>query len=453
MPNFGLEGLVPYFLYGAGIVAFLLSVFWRPMVGLYYFVPLIPLQTIRYRLNDLPLGKSLVYIMLLGVALGLLRQRRSIFPKTPWTLLLGVYVVFTFASLCLGSLYLGSPMPWWADDRRLADWADYMTMPLTFLLVAAAVTNVRQIKILVLLMCLSGFMLDRSFWNTVSGHDFSTYSEDLREGGTMGYAGANGLATFEAQLSAFLVALGATDRVRLRRYGYFALAGFCVVCLLYSLSRGGYAACLAGFLFLGVVKFRKLLVLLAVFAATWTSVVPQAVVTRVGMTYDESGRLDHSAETRVTLWEDAVGLLQTSPLIGTGFDTYRYMKRVGNYEDTHNIYLKILVETGVVGLILFVCILGTSFWRGFVLFRRSSDPMSSGLGLGLAAWVICAAVASAFGDRWTYLQIQGWFWVVAGLVARSWLLHVEAEIESVAGVRTAYRPAEAEAASRAAVLA
>ena len=433
VPNLGLEWAVPYVLYGATLTVFLLSVFWRPIIGLYFFVPLMPLQTIRYRLNDLPLGASLVYLMLLGVALGLIRKGRSIVPRTPWTSLFCVYAVVTFASLCLGSLYLGYPMPWSATDRRLPDWADYMTMPFIFFLVTASVTSVRQARLLLMLMCLSTLMLDRSFWNTVSGHDYSAYAEDLREGGPMGQAGANGLAAFEAQVSTLLVALAATEKTWRWKLAYFALAGFCVVCLLYSLSRGGYLACLAGFLFLGIAKSRKLLLLLALFALNWTAIVPSAVVDRVTMTYDQNGSLDHSSETRVTLWEDALGLMQAHPLMGTGFDTYRYMKRVGEYEDTHNIYLKILVETGVVGLLFFLAILGTSFRQGLKLSRHASDPLLSGLGLGLAGWVICAAVACFFGDRWTYLQIQGWFWVLSGLVAFGCLHLSNPEAEPVAG--------------------
>jgi hypothetical protein len=40
--------------------------------------------------------------------------------------------------------------------------------------------------------------------------------------------------------------------------------------------------------------------------------------------------------------------------------------------------------------------------------------------------VVCAAVANFFGDRWHFLQVNGYMWVVAGLVARGWLL-TEAE--------------------------
>ena len=420
MLNLGLEGYVPVVLYTTAIIVLLLSIFWRPMIGIYFLVLLIPLQTIRYRINDYPLGASLVYIILLGIALGLLRKGQSLIPSTPWTLLICIYTAFTFTSLCFGSFYLGVELPWWSNDRRFSDWCDFMTMPVLFLFIASAVTEARQVKWLVYLMCLAVLMLDKAFFNAVTEHDFSTYSEELRGGGTMGYAGSNGLAAFEAQYATFLIALASCEPKRLQRFGYYALALFSAVCLMYSLSRGGYVALAAGCLFVGIVKLRKLLLGMLLFAAIWTSVVPQAVVTRVNMTYDESGSLEHSAEVRVTLWEDAAQLINANLLLGTGYNTYRYMKRVGDYEDTHNIYLKILAETGLAGLLLFLWLLSKTFWRGCSLFRRSPDPFASGLGLGLAGWVVCATVANVFGDRWNYFQIQGYFWVVAALVARSW---------------------------------
>jgi O-antigen ligase len=425
--NFGLEGLIPAALYTAMIAAVLASIFWRPIVGIYFFVPLIPLQTVRYRLNDLPLGASMVYILLAGVAIGLMRQRRWIAPATPWTLLLVVYSLFTFVSMCLGSMNLGLAAPWAMADLRLSNWCDYMSMPILLLLTAAAVTERKQIRWLVVLICLSGLLLDKSFWGTVSGRDFSSFSDEMREGGTMGYAGSNGLAAFEAQFSTFLMGMACFEKRWRPRLAYVSLVAFSALCCMYALSRGGYVAFLAGFLFIGIAKQRILLLLLAVFAVTWASVVPGAVVARVNMTYDENGELEDSAQVRVRLWEDAVTLIQANPVIGSGYDTYRFMNRVREYQDTHNIYLKILVETGFVGLALFVWLLGMSFWRGFLLFRRAADPFSRGLGLGFAGWVLCAAAASAFGDRWTYLQIQGFFWVLAALVSGSWNLHRDAQ--------------------------
>ena len=429
MIHFGLESYAGYVLYGAGILAFLLSVFWRPIVGIYYLLPLIPLQTVRYHLIDFPLGRSIVDITLLGVLLGLLMHRQSIIVKTPWNVVLSLYAIFTFVSLCQGSFYLDSSLPFSLSDQRLADWKNYMVMPVILFVVAAAVKETRQMKVLVILMCVGTLMLDRSFWDTVSGRDFSSFSYDLQENSEMGYAGVNGLATFEAQISMFLLALAAFERKRLLQLGYLALSFFSMNCLMYSLSREGYLAFLAGCLFLGLVKQRKFLVLLAVFAFTWSSLVPGAVLQRVQMTYDkDEGKLDHSSQVRVDLWEEALPIFNANPLLGVGFDTYAYTKHVHDYRDSHNVYVKFLVETGIAGLLLFLWLVARTFRTGYRLFRHGKDPFLSSLGLGLAAWVICAAVANFFGDRWTgaFLQINGYMWVLAGLVSRALMLEQSA---------------------------
>jgi putative inorganic carbon (hco3(-)) transporter len=425
--HFGLSGVVPYVLYFAGIVTLLLSIFWRPIVGMYFLVPLIPLQTARYHLIGLPLGQSLVDIILIGVVLGLLLKGEPIICKTPWNLFLVFYAVYTFISLCLGSFYLGVSLPFLPTDPRLADWKNYMVMPMILLLLVATVKDRKQMKIMVLLMCAAVLMLDRSFWDTVGDRDFSSgFSDDLRDEGGMGYAGVNGLAAFEAGATMFLIVLSTFEKKKLVKLAYLGLAWFSLVCLMYSLSRGGYAALLLCCLFLGIVKERKLLVILAIFAFTWTSVVPEAVKDRVMMTYDpNSGTLEHSAATRVNLWDEAMHVFDSNPLVGVGFYTYAYSQHLNDYKDSHNIYVKVLVETGVVGLLVFLWLLGKTARAGYRLFRSSEDPLFRAIGLSLACWVVCAAVSNFFGDRWTYLQVNGYMWVLGGLVARAMLIEQE----------------------------
>ncbi|HXJ89048.1 MAG TPA: O-antigen ligase family protein [Candidatus Binatia bacterium] len=422
--NFGLESYLPYGLYFAAIIVLLLTIFWRPIIGLFYLLPLIPLQTIRYRVNDLPLGASLFGIMLLGVAIGQWRLGRPIFPKTPWRKLLAVFALFTFISLCLGSLYLKKTLPF-PGDPRFSVWQEYMMMPALLLLVASVVQTKREIQAMVLVMCLATLELDKSFWNEVSDRDFSSYSDDLHgEGGSMGYAGANGLAAFASQAGAFLLALAAFERRKWVLAGYYSLAAFSAICLMYSLSRGGYAAFLVGCLVIGLLKQRKILLLLVVFLFTWTTLVPPAVEQRVGMTYNEqSGQFDGSANARFSIWSDTIEVFNEHAFLGTGFDTYEYMnlRRVpywtkGYYSDTHNYFLKVLVETGIAGLLVFLWLLARTFGEGYRLFRHARDPFFKSLGLGMIGWLVCAITANLFGDRWTYLQVNGYMWVIAGLV-------------------------------------
>jgi O-antigen ligase len=414
-------------MYVAAVVSVFASIFWKPVVGILYLVPLIPLQTMRYRLNDFPLGASVIGVVLVAVGIGLLRRKGPAFTKTPWTTLLGIYAVFTFISLILGSLYLGAPFPFFGNER-FAVWMDYMMMPALLLLVAAAGPSRREMYAILILMCLAVLALDRNFLSTVSGRDFSAFSYDLRDAGSMGYAGINGMAAFEAQFVTLLLALAAFEKRRWLQLVYFAISGVSTVCLMYSLSRGGYVAFLAGWLFLGVAKKRWMLVALFAFVFTWTALVPNAVRERVTMTY-EGGSLDHSAETRVTLWEDAMQVFDANVIIGSGFNTYAYMHRVGNYEDTHNFFLKVLVETGVFGLAMFLWLLGKTFRIGLSLSRRIKDPFYASLGLGLAGWLVAAFTANLFGDRWNYMQVCGYLWILAGMVAHVLTMETSAEEE------------------------
>jgi len=59
-----LSGLFPLLLYIAGLATFFASAFWRPEIGIYYIVPLLPLQTLRFRLHEYPLGAQWIDLML-----------------------------------------------------------------------------------------------------------------------------------------------------------------------------------------------------------------------------------------------------------------------------------------------------------------------------------------------------------------------------------------------------
>ena len=150
--NFGLESYVPYALYLLAITSLLLSIFWRPITGLFFLLPLLPLQTIRYRINDLPLGGSLIGVMLVGIAIGLARQGKPVLPKSNWTPLIGVYGIFTYVSLWLGSIYLNDEFPL-PGSRRFGTWQEYMVMPALLLIVAALKPTKKEMQAIVALIC------------------------------------------------------------------------------------------------------------------------------------------------------------------------------------------------------------------------------------------------------------------------------------------------------------
>jgi O-antigen ligase len=417
-------------MYIGAIVAFGLSIAWKPQIGLYYLVPLLPMQTARFWLHGYLLGEKLVDILLLGVLIGLFlhRAERQIFVSSPLNKVLLAIFVLTYLSLWQGAFYLGGPLPISFDDPRFSSWKNYVEMFFLFFVAAASIRTRKQMAIVIGLMCVSVLMVNRNYVGIVGDRNFNHFSYELRDAGTLGYAGENGMGAFQAEFAIFLIGLAVFAKKPMLKLGLLAIALTSVYCLELTLSRGAYAGFLAGLFVLGLIKERKILILLVILLVSWQSLVPNAVTERVSMTYQEGEGLDSSAGERVAIWQDALQVFNEEPILGTGLNTYAYMGRVGPYTDTHNYYIKILMENGLVGLLIFLWLLRVACKMSWRLFRGARDPIMSALGCGLLAMLICVLVVNFFGDRWTYLQVNGFLWVLLGLAARG--LYVVSQEES-----------------------
>jgi putative inorganic carbon (hco3(-)) transporter len=418
--HLGLQGFAPLVIYIGAIVACVLSIAWKPQIGLYYLVPLLPMQTVRFWLHGLPLGEKLVDILLLGVLIGLFlhRAERRIFVASPMNKILVIIFVLTYLSLWQGGFYLGGPLPISLDDPRFSTWKNYVEMFFLFFVAAAAIRTRKQMAIVIGLMCLSVLVVNKNYVSTIGDRNLNHFSDELRDAGALGYAGENGMGAFQAEIAIFLIGLAVFAKKPLLKCGLLVIALTSVYCLELTFSRGAYAGFLIGLFVLGLIKERKILILLAIMLVVWQNIVPYAVTQRVMMTYREGGGVDSSAKERLTVWEDALQVINEEPIFGTGFNTYAYMHRVMEFTDTHNYYLKVILETGLIGLLIFLWLLGAACRMSWRLFRVTTDPTLGALGCGLFAMWICVLVVNCFGDRWTYLQVNGFLWVLLGLAAR-----------------------------------
>jgi O-antigen ligase len=436
MIHLGIAGYAPPLLYFGAIVAFLLSIAWKPQIGIYFLVPLLPMQTVRYWLHDFPFGEKLVDVLLLGVLLGLIvHSKRPIFVSSRLNKIIIILSIVTFLGLWEGSILQNLPLPISYLDPRFSDWKNYVEMMLIFFLTAAAIKKPRQMAIVLALVCFSVLTINRSYHSTMSGRDYSQFSYGLRDAGPLGYAGENGMGAFQAEMTVFLIGLSVFTERKIVRLTLWGIALTSIYCLALTFSRGGYVGFLAGIFVLGLTKERKLLLLLVLLLTTWQSIVPNAVRERVFMTYEQGEGLDSSAEERVMIWEDAMNVITHNPILGAGFDTYEFMGRVGDYRDTHNYYLKVLLELGFVGLFVFLWLIASACRVSWQLFRTARDRLLSGIGCTLFATLVCAAIVNFFGDRWSYLQVNGFLWVFMGMAARGlWLVKQEHEFTEPASI-------------------
>jgi O-antigen ligase len=291
-----------------------------------------------------------------------------------------------------------------------------------YFLAANAIKNERQQKVLLAVMAVAFLLIStRSYRNFVAGDIFNWSQREVGPFWAVGL-NANHFGAFICHYwSAFLgLYFFVKDKWIKRLLLGNVLIG--IYPLLFSYSRGAYLGALASLTLIGLLKKRILLIFVAVLLVTWQTVLPPSVTDRITMTETESGELESSAAHRLDLWDRAAQLFKEQPLFGAGFGAFGFNVAEGELTDTHNFYIKLLAEQGVIGFGIFLFLLCKALLSGWRLLRDGSSPFQRGLGLAFLACVLSCAVTNLFGDRWSYFALGGYFWILWGATDRGILI-------------------------------
>lgn len=231
-----------------------------------------------------------------------------------------------------------------------------------------------------------------------------------------------------------------------RRWPYFVLLGSGIIGLLATLSRASFLA--AGIVILalaGRLLLRKPIlapIILAALLATplWA---PQSVVDRVLYTFRqpvETGqiqigrvRVDTSTSDRIRSWVQSIEYWKAYPIWGTGVTGGPFMDAM---------YPRILVETGTVGLVAFLVLVGAVFRMGWSAYRQAQDPFLQGLAMGFLLGLVGLLVHAIGANSFIIVRIMEPFWLVTALVMRNLMFSQAkqpAPIESQAGATLDHR--------------
>ncbi len=429
----GLIHYVPLLAYICFWIMCLVSLGGRPLVGFYYAIPFLPYRTLRDHLDDYPLGGNLLTFLILCVIIGAILHGKRL-PKSKLYVVWLIFGVYLYVSMWFGALTGNGPLPLTSAQITFATWKGYMLIPLVFVAAGLVIEDRKAIRTTIILVAFSILLIDRSFLLDSLSRSWTHFDESKRDGGPLGFAGANGLAAFLAQSALFLWGLSQFLKRKKAKLLCSGLVALTLFATMYSFSRAAYVAVVFGGVLLGLLKDRKLIPIIAVFLLTWQTLVPTAVTERVTMTQDSNGQLEASAQERVDLWTSAKNAILSDPIFGAGYATYQLEDHTDGLRDTHNWYVKVMVETGIIGMMMALALVFLLLALGYRLFRKAVDPLYRGLGLGLLLMVSGSIVLNLFGDRWTYLEINGLLWILAAASLRALNLPDEALLPEQAAI-------------------
>lgn len=352
----------------------------------------------------------------------------------------------------------------WADDRLFSGFTClcWMAMLCAYLSISTILTNRRRVEamlfalstvvgILGILACLQYGMIafggkDVNFsmaWYEIDRalYDRFPFKMDLGSGlnrSCATFTNPNLLGQFMTLSIPLVAAYGFSGRrsaakVLSRVWLLFAVAG-----LLLSFSRGAYLALGAVAIVMCIANIRRLVPILTVLASV-VMLIPDTVYMRLTSLGDAA---DNSILERFELWGIAMQLFLEAPLFGHGIGvstTFEALQNAGYYNaHMHNLFLQILVEGGVLGLLLLLFILWKLFRTGFELIIHA--PKTRMYGAAIIAFCAGLCVCGLFDYPLFTPKLVGMLMVVLGLTDALGFLQVKHASCTVAQALPFYGP-------------
>ena len=125
-----------------------------------------------------------------------------------------------------------------------------------------------------------------------------------------------------------------------------------------------------------------------------------------------------TAADRVNRWEGAVQVFEEHPILGAGFgvgDLEAGLKAAGRESPAHSDYLRVLADTGVLGLVAYAWLLIATGLAVLTAYRRSTSSLGRSVALAFLAVWLGFIVLRISGNILTIQVVQYYYWTLAAL--------------------------------------
>lgn len=334
-----------------------------PLLAVAMFPQAVVTGSIHVSLSD-------VYLVL-GLLLLLLVRGRNI-RGLPW------YYAAPSVSFLLWCLVSSVAGPSAADTQTMIQYVEYLLIaPLLFYNIESEATILRAFKLVAVVGGILGAIALYSGFQ--QGFDSPVFIFGLQK---------NALGGILAYTLPIVACLGSRSGRKSRGAYYLVALALCAG-IFSSMSRGAMLGALAGILafILATRRFFPVLLRILIIASglllTWW-ILPEKIVSNLTNLSEGS-----SAYTRIIERQDAFSWIDESSFYGYGVGNYHIsIPSIGfSQNDPNNVFLLILIETGVVGLCLFVLVVFSvllSGIRSIVSARRNGfTPLIDAAFLGM----------------------------------------------------------------------
>jgi hypothetical protein len=350
----------------------------------------------------------LIFIGLSWFARTALDKTAGLFRKTPLNQAIAAYILACFLATLWGK-FTGT-VEGKSGFFFVLKYFEYM---IVFFMVVNFVKTPDQAKRLLFCLFITCFIV--SIYGLIQipggGRVSAPFEGEVGEPNTFG-----GYLVFMGAVAVALMDHLKDTRVRL---GLVVLLVVLLISLLYTQSRASYLAVIPAYLVFSLFSRRRFYLIAGLIITLVLSpfIIPRVAKERIAFTFvqpEETGqiqfgkvRLDTSASARIVGYKQGLSDWRKSPILGYGVTGHYFMDAQ---------YPRILVETGIIGMLAFLWLIHSLFRVGIITWRNSHDDLLRGLSVGLTAGLVGLLVHAIGANTFIIVRIMEPFWFVTGIV-------------------------------------
>jgi len=256
-------------------------------------------------------------------------------------------------------------------------------------------------------------------WQYFKGYDlfFGYPKNDPGIGKAVAISGPFGISNYFSgyleKILPLVVFLCFVKRSKYLSISFFVTLFLLLFCWVYGFKREPWFSVSAAVIIVSFIVNRKYTIIFIAALTLICIISPHYASKRMSGTFHKGWDTG-----RIGIWEEAVRLYKERPIFGQGLGGYERYNKLGNASiiHAHNVYLELLSDTGIVGLLSFLYLIGVFLIRSFhdIIKLRSKNSKL------ILAGLVSSCVSSFIGGLVATNMIVGvafssMFWIIITL--------------------------------------
>jgi len=306
---------------------------------------------------------------------------------------------------------------------------ELLSFVVLFILVVNVLRSERDIKRMVKVLVLSSLLpLSVGLIQIFTNFSLSafTFEPSFRVNATLTHP--NAYAFYLVVITVLSASLLLQERSQAKRLFLYSLIALLLFSLIFTYTRGAWIGLVMAIFAMGVFKKRRLLIFAPLVLYGVILIFPLVSERFESILNPDLFRYD-SLAWRLRLWGASIPHFLSHPVFGAGLGTFQFIAfQVDNwFAAAHNDYLRLLVETGLVGLSGYVILMLSLVKTSIKAHKIAKDPLQEYIASGFLCLLIAYAAMSIGDNLFNHGGIQWYFWACAGVVVAIYRINAKEE--------------------------